>query len=82
MAHIPFYTQGGYVPQGTVAELVELWDGIDATALLQRLREYRKVGNRIRGRKGYGPEAYWRAFLALYYFNLDNVNCIIRRLAG
>ena len=72
--------QGGYVPQGTVAELVELWDGIDATALLQRLREYRQVGNRIRGRKGYEPEAYWRAFLALYYLNLDNVNCIVRRL--
>ena len=58
------------------AELATILDAVDATALIQRLQDYRRKA----GRKGYPLTALWRAFLASYALNLPHTNALIRRL--
>ena len=76
------YTASGYYLQGWLglAEVESILATIDGSALLARLQEYRWVGGRWRGRRGYPVSALWRAYVASFILNLPNTNALIRRL--
>ena len=63
-----------------LAEVASILETIDGSALLARLQEYRWVGGRWRGRRGYPVSALWRAYVASFILNLPNTNALIRRL--
>ena len=65
-----------------IAELQGLFDALDASAVIAELHSYRRRAYRWRtvGRRGYGPEALWRAYVASFHLNLNNTNDLIRRL--
>ena len=63
-----------------LAEVESILATIDASALLARLQEYRWVGGRWRGRRGYPVSALWRAYVVSFILNLPNTNALIRRL--
>ncbi len=56
-------------------EVQHVLDAIDATALLDRLKTYRRTG-----RQGYPLRSLWRAYLASFILNLPSTNALIRRL--
>lgn len=66
---------GNRGPPG-LAELVALFETVNADALLERLADYR----RLVGRKGYPLKALWRGYLATFAMNLSSTNALIRRL--
>lgn len=59
-----------------LVELRAYLDAVDATALLDRLQDYRRRA----GRRGYPLVALWRAYLASFILNLPHTNALIRRL--
>ena len=63
--------------QGSVglAELRSVLESVDASALFDRLAQYRQVG-----RKGYPLAALWRAYLSSFILGLASTNELIRRL--
>ena len=79
---IKHYTSDYSHSQGRLglAEVESIMAPLDASALLERLQEYRWVGGRWRGRRGYPVSALWRAYVASFLLNLPNTNALIRRL--
>ena len=69
-------------PPPHIAELQALFDALDASEVLAELRGYRRRahGNRDVGRRGYGTEPLWLAYVASFHLNLDSTNDLIRRL--
>lgn len=69
-------------PPPHIVELQALFDALDASDVLAELHSYRRrtYGWRDAGRRGYGPEALWRAYIASFHLNLDTTNDLIRRL--
>ena len=61
-------------------EIQAILDGIETSALLEKLKAYRWVGNRWRGRVGYSLEAMLRAFLVSFIMNVPSTCALIRRL--
>ena len=59
-----------------LAELKALFEVVDASALLERLADYR----RHVGRKGYPLKALWRAYLMSFHMNLPSTNHLHREL--
>ena len=56
-------------------EIQQVLDAVDASALIERLRAYRRTG-----RPGYPLRSLWRAYLASFILNLPSTNALIRRL--
>lgn len=56
-------------------EISAILDSVDATALLERLEEYRPTG-----RQGYPLAALWRAYLISFIRHLPSTNALIRYL--
>ena len=73
------YAHQSQTPPG-LSEVEAILETIDDSALLARLQEYRWVGGRWRGRRGYPVSALWRAYVASFILNLPNTNALIRRL--
>lgn len=75
----PDDTQNGAPTQDdqgrSLEELAQIFDAIDASAVLERLQAYRPTG-----RRGYPLRALWRAYVAAYYYNLEATNDLIRKL--
>ena len=69
-------------PPPHIAELQDLFDALDASEVLAELRGYRRraYGWRDAGRRGYGPEPLWLAYVASFHLNLDSTNDLVRRL--
>lgn len=64
-----------------LAALRSTLDLVDASALIARLLEYRQRHSGVAlGRKGFTPEALWRAYLARFLLNLPSVCALVRRL--
>lgn len=65
-----------------IAELRSVVDALDASELLDELHAYRHraYDDRAVGRRGYGPETFWRAYVAASHLNLGNTNDLYRRL--
>ena len=63
-----------------LAEIASILEAIDASALVARLEAYRWKGTRWRGRRGFSPSAFWRAYVASFILNLSSTNALLRRL--
>ena len=73
----PQYTRPHPASQATErAQLAEILDSVEASAIITRLEQYRAAG----GPKGYSLQALWRAYLSSFVLNLPHTNALIRRL--
>ena len=66
-----------------IAELRTLFGVLDSSEILDELHRYRTIracGQSAVGRRGYGPEAPWLAYVASFHLNVGTTNDLIRRL--
>ena len=69
------YNPTGQANKGVYAELGQLLETLDDTAIIARLQAYRPTG-----RPGYPLRTLWNAYIAAFYLNLPHTNALIRRL--